>query len=108
MGAGKGYSAIRYSKSKRGWHVAVLLREKISPMVRVAMEAILGDDPMRAAMNFARARNEKLMPKFWKQRWNILYDYKVLAPGNANPLLRGVQSRDKNASSTKKHTNGTG
>lgn len=73
------YSAVRYSRSLRGWHVAFLLNESLTPTERVTIECILGDDRFRAAMNFARARNEKRMPKFWKQRWNILYDYKVKA-----------------------------
>lgn len=77
MGFSKGYSAIRYSRSKRGWHIAAIVQTHLSPAERVAAESILGDDPMRAAMNFARARNEKHMPKFWKQRWNIFYDYKL-------------------------------
>lgn len=71
------YRALRISRTRRGWHFVYLLEEKLSPSERVAAESILGDDPMRAAMNFARARNEKRMPKFWKQRWNIFYDYKV-------------------------------
>lgn len=77
MGIPQGYLAIRYSRSRRGWHIAILLKNELSPTERVTAESILGDDPMRAAMNFARARNEKRMPKFWKQRWNIFYDYKV-------------------------------
>lgn len=77
MGLQSGYSAIRYNRSKRGWHAAIVLRGKVSSIERVAMEAILGDDPMRAAMNFARAKNAKKMPKFWRQRWDILYDYKI-------------------------------
>jgi len=77
MGLPEGYSAIRFNRSKRGWHTVILLRKAISPVERVAMESILGDDPMRAAMNLARARNEKRMPRYWKQRWNIFYDYKL-------------------------------
>lgn len=78
MGIHVGYAAIRYSRSKRGWHVAIMLRHGVSAMQRVAMEAILGDDPMRAAMNLARAENAHRMPKFWQQRWNIFYDYKMV------------------------------
>lgn len=77
LGLASGYSAIRYNRSKRGWHVAIVLTKGITALERVALEAILGDDPMRAAMNFARARNAHRMPKFWRQRWNIFYDYKL-------------------------------
>jgi hypothetical protein len=71
------YKAISYGRTKRGWHIGILHSSNLRPVERVALEAILGDDPMRAAMNFARARNEKRMPKFWKQRWNIFYSYKL-------------------------------
>lgn len=69
-------TAVRYSRSKRGWHVVVLLKEKLTRMERVAMENILGDDPMRGALNFTRAR-ANISSRFWRQRWNILYDFKV-------------------------------
>lgn len=68
--------AICYSRSKRGWHVVALIMEKLNRMERVAMENILGDDSMRGALNFSRAR-VPIINKFWRQRWNILYDYKV-------------------------------
>lgn len=71
------YSACRFSRSLRGWHIAFLLVAKLSGIERVCAESILGDDNFRSAMNFARARNAHRMPKFWKQRWNIFYDYKL-------------------------------
>jgi hypothetical protein len=74
---GISYTALRISRSKRGWHYAFVLAESLTSTERVAAESILGDDKHRSAMNFARARNEKFMPKFWKQRWNIFYDYKL-------------------------------
>jgi hypothetical protein len=82
MGFSGGYRAIRYSRTHRGWHIAIMLRKPVSATQRVAMEAIIGDDPMRAAMNFARARNIHRMPLFWKQRWNIFYDYKIALPSH--------------------------
>jgi hypothetical protein len=74
---GLSYEALRYNRSKRGWHMVALLAEQLTPVERVAAEAILGDDPMRAAMNFLRARNVAKMPPFWRQRWNILYETKI-------------------------------
>jgi len=82
LGMSQGYTAIRFNRSRRGWHTVILLKKSLSCIERVALEAILGDDPMRAAMNFARAKNAHRMPRFWKQRWNIFYDYKVT---NVNP-----------------------
>lgn len=75
---GFSYTSCRISRTKRGWHYVFILRDSLKPAERVAAEAILGDDPMRAAMNFARARNVGRMPKHWKQRWNIFYDYKLV------------------------------
>lgn len=75
--AGLSYMALRITKTARGWHYAFITKSPLVAMARVAMEAILGDDPMRAAMNFARARNADRMPPYWRQRWNILYDWKV-------------------------------
>jgi len=69
--------AWRVTRTRRGWHYVFLLREAISPIERVAIEAILGDDPMRAAMNLARARNALQMDRFWSQRFDILYDWKM-------------------------------
>lgn len=43
----------------------------------IALQSILGDDPMRSALNLMRERNMKGVPKFWRMRSNILYDYKV-------------------------------
>lgn len=93
MGLPEGYTAIRFNRSKRGWHTVILLKKGISAVERVTMESILGDDSMRAAMNLARARNVHRMPKFWKQRWNIFYDYKVVTDVNTEmPKMRGLQS----------------
>jgi hypothetical protein len=76
-GLSNGYRALRYSRTKRGWHIVALLHEKLTPIERVCLESILGDDGMRASMNFARARNDYRTPQYWKQRRNILFDYKV-------------------------------
>jgi hypothetical protein len=39
----------------------------------------MGDDPMRAALNFGRARSmqSQSVSEYWRKRWNILYDYKI-------------------------------
>lgn len=55
----------------------VILREKLEPMALVAMQAILGSDPMREALNWVRASDPKQLRGHWAQRWNILYDRKI-------------------------------
>lgn len=70
-----------YHRTRRGWHIALSIREALCPVERVAVEAILGDDPQRAALNFMRAMQIGKMngrdSEFWNQRWNILYAKKL-------------------------------
>lgn len=74
--------ATRYHRTKRGWHITLFMGDESPSLTRndiVTMQSILGSDPMREALNLMRVRamRGKRVPKFWKQRWNILYDYKV-------------------------------
>jgi hypothetical protein len=70
-------SSIVYRETKRGFHVIIRILEKLEPVELVAVQAILGDDPMRAALNLMRARQSEIMDDYWRTRWNILYDHKV-------------------------------
>jgi hypothetical protein len=70
-------SSICYSTTQRGHHVIIRLAEKLKPIELVALQAILGSDSMREALNFMRARGIDSASEYWKTRWNILYDFKV-------------------------------
>ena len=74
--AGIQYRAIRFSRSRRGWHIAIVLRRMVTAYERIALEAMLGDDPMRVAMNYARAKNFRSAPEYWRQRSDIFYSRK--------------------------------
>lgn len=66
--------AIEYQKTRRGWHVVLLLEQKLKPAETVALQAILGSDRQREAFNLARVLGGKADESF---RWNLLFDYKL-------------------------------
>lgn len=64
------------SPSGRGVHLRITLdRAPMSPFEVVALQAILGSDPVREAYNLVRVRAmmKKGLPAFWCDRWNVLY-----------------------------------
>jgi squalene cyclase len=75
---GKSYYpyAVCYKKTQRGWHIVSLYSKKHTRMELVALQAILGSDSMREALNFVRVKSGRIKG-YWNQRWNILYTYKV-------------------------------
>lgn len=65
--------AVRYDRTRRGWHVVIGVVEYIDPTVTVAIQAILGSDPHRETYNLVRAQLVPNLPAFWRARWNVLY-----------------------------------
>lgn len=63
--------AIRYDKTRRGWHVTVAINKKISPALIVAAQACLGSDLKREAFNLMRV--QQLPRGYFRARWNVLY-----------------------------------
>lgn len=51
----------------------------LTPMEVVALQLLLGSDPMREAYNFQRARILGDVPGFWREmhRWNVDYSEKL-------------------------------
>jgi hypothetical protein len=78
---GSSANAISYSRTRRGWHITIILSERLTRAELVALQSILGSDSMRESLNLMRCIQIRLsgkrLPKFWQQRWNILYDYKA-------------------------------
>ena len=63
--------AVRYDRTRRGWHVVVAVRDDVPPMGIVAAQAILGSDLAREGFNFMRTLHR---PRgFFRNRWNVLY-----------------------------------
>lgn len=62
------------SKSLKGFHIVLSVNPRPrTAMEVVALQAILGSDPNREACNVLRARQWAHLPKFWRDRWNVLY-----------------------------------
>lgn len=73
-----GYSPVdvilRRSPSGNGWHVLLELDPRPrTAMEVVALQAVLGSDPWREAMQIARARAFHKCPAFMRDAWNVLY-----------------------------------
>lgn len=57
-----------------GWHVTLEVDPSpASPLIVVALQAILGSDPQREACNLVRAIQYDNVTPFWRDRWNVLY-----------------------------------
>ena len=75
--------ALGINRTRRGWHAAIVLDKKLPLAELIALQAVLGSDRMREAMNLMRVISirehggEKALGDFWKQRHNILFDYKL-------------------------------
>lgn len=62
------------SPSGKGWHVILHLSPRPRcPYEVIALQAILGGDANREAMQMHRARNFAKSPRFMRDAWNVLY-----------------------------------
>jgi hypothetical protein len=66
---------IGYTPTRHGWHVVVRIRQRLSPALIVAAQAILGSDYRREMFVFRRVRSLRRVPPEWREahRWNTLY-----------------------------------
>lgn len=87
--------ARRHSPGGKGWHVWVEVSPSPThPLEVVALQAILGSDPLREAVTLARALVLGRTPPYAREWWNVLY-----APDKARsrrcspPLSRGKRKR---------------
>lgn len=71
----------RFRSHNRKWHVVVYVRSARlpSPILIVALQAILGSDWKRETFNLYRARQLPLAPQSWRlfSAWNTLYREKL-------------------------------
>ena len=65
--------ATCYRQTRHGWHVRIVLAQRIAFARVVCLQAILGSDWKREAYNSRRALNWRTVPPFWRQRANVLY-----------------------------------
>lgn len=62
------------SPSGRGWHLVLsVLPRPRSAMEVVALQAVMGGDLWREAMQVQRARMFPKAPRFMRDAWNVLY-----------------------------------
>ena len=73
--------SVCFARSQRGGiHVMIRTRNRIAPERMVAMQACLGSDPIREAINLVRVAGLTRAPKFWRGRWNVLYERYWVSP----------------------------
>lgn len=65
--------AVRFDRTRRGWHVTIGIRRRISAVSIVAAQAILGSDPYREMYNLQRVRRLRAVSVEWRKSWNVLY-----------------------------------
>jgi hypothetical protein len=89
-----------------GFHVEIIVFNfKYSPVVVVALQAILGSDWKRETYNLMRALVVDQAPDFWHQRWNVLYSTKLEGGGSVlNPDDYGSGKPTIKASDFPNHT----
>jgi len=68
---------VEESPSGRGWHQWVIVYpHPTSALEMVALQLLLGSDPLREAYNINRARAVDFsghVPDWWRARWNVFY-----------------------------------
>lgn len=62
----------RYDRTRRGWHVIIALAARLTPAETIAIQAIIGSDTWREAMNLARIRTRRRSVS-----WNLLFERKL-------------------------------
>lgn len=67
------WSRTTRSPGGHGWHVTLDVRPRPTPLMAVALQAILGSDAWREACNLSRVRVLGRMPARVRQHYNVLY-----------------------------------
>lgn len=70
----------RLDRTRKGWHVVIWLSFPLTPAEIVAVQACMGSDPRREALNAMRViaiRRNRIRNRFWSNRWNLLYAEKL-------------------------------
>lgn len=69
---------FRIDRTARGWHVVIRLKEPLELPEAIALQAAMGSDARREALNIRRAISLRIRPdEYWKQRANILFEFKL-------------------------------
>lgn len=70
---------VRYDRTRRGFHVVIWLSESLTRAELVALQACLGSDARREALNLMRVRSMRVYgcPPRDRARWNLLFEEKL-------------------------------
>jgi hypothetical protein len=68
---------VLYRRTRKGWHVVLEHNGELSPTEQVCAQFALGSDRKRELLNLMRVMRLPNAPKFWRERWNLLYGYKL-------------------------------
>lgn len=66
---------VREDRTNKGVHVVLALRRAFKPVESLCLQAVLGSDPRREALNLYRVLRTPVGMGF--RRWNVLYSYKL-------------------------------
>lgn len=66
------------TRSRRGWHLRIILNRKFSDVERVALQILSGSDPAREMYNLIRVFSLAAHPDaHFGARWNVLFSRKL-------------------------------
>lgn len=70
---------IRFDRTRKGWHIVILLDTSLQEAEAVALEVIMGSDRRRANLDLMRilAVRKNATSPFWKKRTRLLYRSKL-------------------------------
>lgn len=65
---------VLYRRTRKGWHVVIQWKRRFKPIEVIAIQSILGSDPVRERFNLARVMGPD---KGRDKRWNLLFERKI-------------------------------
>lgn len=68
-------TVARVSRSRHlGWHVYICVKERLQPGEIVAAQILCNSDTRRELFNLTRVLQLKHAPRYWRNKWNVLYE----------------------------------
>lgn len=64
---------VRIDKTRRGYHVVIVVRQRLAFWRVVLLQAVMGSDWKRELFNSRRVNAWRALPAFWRERANVLY-----------------------------------
>lgn len=67
------FVVVRIDRTRHGYHVTVVVRQRVAFWRVILLQALLGSDWKRELFNSRRAIAWRRVPAFWRERANVLY-----------------------------------